>query len=130
MTEVGAQWRLDLPDGAPTLTLNGRYHWAVRSRESKRLRGVAFWLATGDRLPKGLGFVEVTLHWQPPTRGRRDPDNMFAYLKPLLDGLRDYGLVADDDSKHVRPLCEVEPAARPARMWLTITDLSGPEEMP
>lgn len=117
-------WLIRLPDPQPTLTLNGRMHHMARGRETKRLRGDAHTLAISARLPKGLDLVEIILHWQPNTRRQRDTDNPTPTLKALIDGLRDYGLIVDDDSTHVTSRCVIEPIGRFSQTWLTITELT------
>lgn len=121
-------FRLDLPWPAPPLKDNGREHWAVKARKTRELRNLACLLARSQRLPRGLERVRVDLHWQPATVRRRDVWGAVPTLKPLVDGLVDYGLVADDDIEHVLLGCHVDQARRGhAACWLTITDL-GPKE--
>ena len=116
-------WRIPLPYPTPPLTLNGRMHHMARYRHTKQLRGDAKVLALAAHLPKGLVRVEIVLHWQPTTRRPRDEDNLTPTLKPLIDGLVDYGLVPDDDHEHVTSRCRIEPIARFPATWLTITQL-------
>lgn len=117
-------WTIELPYASPPLSLNDRMHWARANWWKQCIRADAHTLALAERLPLGLTRVEIALHYQPSTKRSRDEDNMFATLKPAIDGLVQYGLVADDDSAHVTSRCVIEPVAKPARLWLTITDLS------
>jgi crossover junction endodeoxyribonuclease RusA len=115
-------WVVPLPYDRPPLSLNGRMHWAQQSRWKRQLRGDALLLARAHHLPRGLTRVRVELHWRPRDRRARDSDNPTATLKPLIDGLRDYGLVADDDSAHVSSECVIETTGRTPGMWLTIEE--------
>jgi hypothetical protein len=114
-------WTIDLPYDTPPLSLNDRMHHMVAYRLKKQLKADGRVLALSAKLPRGLDRVHIILHWQPPDRRHRDSDNPTATLKPLIDGLVAYGLVVDDNSAHVTSECVIEPAARPARTWLTIT---------
>lgn len=118
------EWRLDLPGyTSPPLSENQRLHWAAKHRIGQQLRNDVLLLARAAKLPRNLGRVEIVWHWQPTVRRRRDDDNPTPSLKVARDALVAYGLVADDDSEHVRSGCVIEPVgAPPARCWLTITE--------
>ncbi len=47
-------------------------------------------------------YAYVHYHVISACNGRRDDDNYYARCKPFLDGLRDAGVIKDDDHKHVR----------------------------
>ena len=47
-----------------------------------------------------MGRVSVTCTWSEPNR-RRDPDNIFAGVKFILDGLVDSGILAGDGWRHI-----------------------------
>jgi crossover junction endodeoxyribonuclease RusA len=126
MTALTQLWTLRLPYDRPPLNLNDRKHWAQVAKVKRQLRADARNLALAARLPRRLARVHITLHWQPPDRRRRDTDNPIATLKPLIDGLRDYGLVVDDDAQHVTLEVTLEPPGKPARTWLTIRRVEVP----
>ena len=82
---------------------NRRLHWAVLARSRSDFRG---WtkLAAKDALarsgrsddfPLRAATLEATFFVK--THRRRDPDNLLASLKPLVDGLVDAGVLVDDD---------------------------------
>lgn len=79
------------------LTANGRYHWADKARRTRTLRQVA---KAEARNHDPMGTVHVAAFIGYLTEGRADPANC-GVVKPLLDGLVDGGLLADDDSTHV-----------------------------
>lgn len=94
------QWVFDIP--APRhLSLNDRNHWSVDKDVKAEWRMLAKVRAKAARVPKGLDRIEVELHAVPPTNHRRDADNLFPNVKPLVDGLRDAGIVADDTPDYV-----------------------------
>lgn len=86
----------------PPLTMNDRKHWRERAKATRLMRQAASWQARAARLPADLPHVTVALTWVVKDRIRRDGgENLAPTFKALLDGLVDYGLVADDDQKHV-----------------------------
>lgn len=116
-------WTLDLPYSSPPLSLNRRLHWAVEQRIRKQLIHDVTWLARARRVPTGLERIIVTLHWRPGVVRRRDTDNPAPTIKAAIDALVTLGVVVDDDSAHVWSGCVVHPVGKPARLWLTITEL-------
>lgn len=118
----GRGWTIPLPYPRPPLNLNQRMHWAPRNRLTQQIKSDAHTLARYGKLPKGLDRVRIVLHWQPTTERRRDNDNITPTLKAAIDGLVQYGLVADDDSTHVESATVIEPRAAKAAVWLTIED--------
>ncbi len=121
-----SEWTLDLPAYvSPPLRDNDRAHWAVKASKTRQLRENVYWLAVAARLPKDLGRARIVLHWQPTTVRRRDQLSIAPTLKPLVDGLVDYGLIVDDDSDHAELSCRIEPVGKPSRVWLSITDLTA-----
>ena len=114
---------LHLPWVKPPLSLNRRGHWATRSRQTRAVREAIRWIAASAKLPKGVGYATVQLHYLPADNRRRDTDNLVATLKPLCDGLVDYGLVPDDTPEFMakpEPIIHTKRARKPGRMWLTI----------
>ena len=45
--------------------------------------------------------AHITITWVAKDKRRRDPDNLFASMKPYIDGLVDAELIADDSAKNV-----------------------------
>lgn len=124
--ECARHWTLPLPFQKPPLTLNMRLHHMARYRLEQRLQGVALVLARSQKIP-ACERISVELHWRPSTRRARDGDNLFATIKPLVDGLRKAGVIADDDSTrviHRSPVIHSPETAIPhGVLWLVITDL-------
>jgi crossover junction endodeoxyribonuclease RusA len=118
-------WVLTLPVDRPPLSLNDRTHWARKADLSKQLRQQTHWLAAAQRLPKRVSFAEVVLTYHPTTQRRRDTDNLFATLKPCIDGLVDYGLVEDDNNRFMLSSCVIGPVETKGRLTLTVTVNNG-----
>lgn len=113
-------FELALPYQRPPLSLNGRLHHMARYRITQQIKADAHLLAVAARLPKGCQRIAVTLVYEPPDRRRRDIDNLFATIKPAVDGLVAYGLVPDDDSRHVTTACRVGDIVHGGRLSLVI----------
>lgn len=110
-------WTLTIPDWRPDprLSINGRrrLHHYTEAALSKDAKERVQW-AIRDELNqrpthgwyRGQMLVVVTLGYQ--VRRRRDPDNCAGLIKPLADALVAEGLLADDDSEHIRLEIRVE----------------------
>ncbi|MGV3564186.1 MAG: hypothetical protein ACO1ON_12990 [Nocardioides sp.] len=84
------------------MTSNDRWHWAKRRQvvANVRVRGRVAAMQAG--LPRGLEKVRIVAHMTYPDRRARDAHNAMPTLKALVDGVvKDHGLCADDDDKHV-----------------------------
>lgn len=89
---------------AELMNLNDRLHWSKRARLEKSWRETAGWNAL-SQLPKSFrpcpGFVAVSVCLPVSSNRRRDAHNFVATVKPIVDGLVDVGVVADDDTAHL-----------------------------
>lgn len=118
-TTIGTTTMTDVPDDTWTIALppgfrpvsnrglfacgaNARLHPMVRSRVTREIRGAAAVAARAARIPAMTGPVAV-LAVQHPAIGARglDTDNIGPLVKPMIDGLRDAGVLADDTAAHV-----------------------------
>lgn len=110
------EWSLQLPFAVVSQvpSLNDRDHWAVKAKKVKEWRDAAHVLARAARIPR-CGRIRVELHYVPATAQRRDPDNLVAAYKPLVDGLVDAGVVPDDTEAFVE---RVFPIIHPAQRTL------------
>jgi hypothetical protein len=85
---------------------NSRRHWSQRARDDAEWRRTGF-LCAKDAINRGeasgypWGRVRVRYVSTTPSRRSRDPDNLIGACKPLLDGLRDAGVIIDDSHEHV-----------------------------
>lgn len=85
-----------MPWTKPPLNMNQRLHWAKKNRISRAIRRDTALLARHTRLPRTCAHATIRLVYYPPDKRTRDADNLTATLKPVCDGLVDYGLVVDD----------------------------------
>ena len=123
------RWTLKLPYQKPPLNMNQRLHWAKKARLTKNVRSSAYFLARSQRIP-AYRHIKVQLHYVPRDNRRRDPSNLIATQKPLVDGLVTAGVVPDDTPKYVtEAMPKIHPADKTAtvRMWLTI-DAGDPKQ--
>ena len=81
-----AEYVVALPWPSAHLSPNMRVHWAARAKAVKKLRALAHQeaLAAGLR-PRGYPYAVLRVTWHPPTRLRRDLDNLIARFKAALD---------------------------------------------
>jgi len=95
-----------------TLTIPGRLpglneiiaaaksHYAKYSTEKKEYTEEVAWLAKQARLPK-FEKAYLVITWFEPDR-RRDPDNIMAGQKFILDGLVAAGAIPNDSQKYIQ----------------------------
>jgi Holliday junction resolvase RusA-like endonuclease len=116
--------RVSCGDRMPSLN-RSRVHWAIVSREAKRMRTLAAWGARKQRIPH-QDHVTVALEFTPRDRRRRDVDNLTGALKHLCDGLVDAHVVDDDTPAYMTKLMPTIGApARVCGKRLTLTITSG-----
>jgi len=109
---------------ADLMNLNDRMHWAKRASLAKAWRETTGWNAIAQ-LPKLFrpcpGFVGVSICLPVTSMRRRDAHNFVATTKPIVDGLVDAKVVADDDTTH---LMTTEPTFKVSQfVVVTITQL-------
>lgn len=140
-------WTILLPPGLPLLNLNDRLHWAKAYRLREELKNAALTMLRAAHVPE-LDRVSVLVVYDPPPDWRdRDPDNIAASVKPLVDALRPPKTVkvgarwvrvtsragyvlADDDSAHVAWVtCMIGQPFPAGRIRMTITDQSDLEDI-
>lgn len=83
------------------LTSNQRLHHHAKADRVRVLRRQAWALARAARLEPIKEPCQLYVRIANATRNRLDPANFWPTIKPVLDGLVDAGLLADDDSKHL-----------------------------
>ena len=75
-------------------------HYAKYSTEKKEYTEKVAWLAKQARLPK-FEKAYLVITWFEPDR-RRDPDNIMAGQKFILDGLVAAGAIPNDSQKYIQ----------------------------
>ncbi|MGH3504490.1 MAG: hypothetical protein ACRDQA_26860 [Nocardioidaceae bacterium] len=96
-------WTLTLPYTRPVLSLNDRSHWAKKAKQTREIREASHFLARANHLPH-CERVTVQLHYRQRVRRRIDGENTAPFVKACVDGLRDAGVVDDDDTSRVTHL--------------------------
>ncbi len=113
-------WIITLPWAKPPLSLNIELNRYKKAEIKREIKGDVAILARFNKLPKGLPAVDVVLRWHPAVDRRRDTDNPTPTLKHCIDGLVQYGLVADDSSEYVSSHCEIGEKVEGGRLDLII----------
>ena len=127
----------------PPLSLNDhRMHHMQRARIVRQLREEVVMMLRLRRVAKPARHVEVTFHYRPRDNRVRDPMNLVATSKPLVDALTPgrpasitrggkvrqpvpgYGLVPDDNPEFVddqRPVIHRADKTKGPACWLALT---------
>lgn len=127
MTEPDRRtWILDFGATKP-LSLNGsRPNYHVKARGIRTMRTYAHRLAEQAKIPP-LGRAIIELHYTPRFRGRRDPFNLIATLKPCEDGIVDAGVLPDDTPEFSVPTVPVidEPSGlATSRLYIVVREVT------
>ena len=94
---------LTIPAPAGLIRSNDHTHWSQRHGLTAQWRTAAAWEARRQRIPKlGMGPVHVTATIHRADRRAFDLDGAAPTVKACIDGLRDAG-VLDEDNCHVIP---------------------------
>jgi len=89
-----------LPDR--DLNPNKRLHHMQLYRAKRQAKDEAMALVLEQGRPDiPYEKAHITITWVAKDKRRRDPDNLFASMKPYIDGLVEAGLIADDSAMHV-----------------------------
>ena len=89
-----------LPDR--DLSPNKRLHHMQLYRAKRDAKDEAIALALQQGRPDvPYEKANIAITWVAKDKRRRDPDNLFASMKPYIDGLVEAGLLVDDSSAHV-----------------------------
>lgn len=83
------------------LNANSRKHWTDRSTKTAFWRPAGHHAAQQAHLPQNIPFITIHATIYKPRPGRYDPTNLYPTIKAIIDGLTDYGLIEDDDYKHL-----------------------------
>ena len=118
-------YTIELPAGVKLLNLNDRGHWAARYRRSEALKKAAWALALQQKIPR-LERVSIVAEYQPGDLRHRDPDNIAASAKALIDGLRAAKVLPEDDSRYVAEVtCRIGPLYPKGRIVLHLTEVAA-----
>lgn len=134
---------LELPWCSPPLSLNdrgsSRLASILRTKQIGEIRAQVAVLGKAAKLPTGVPFATITLHYRPRDNRPRDTVNLAPTLKAAVDGLcplkvvktkRGYnthagcGFLIDDSTRHVstpEPVIHPAEKGKPGAMWLEIS---------
>lgn len=87
---------LEITKLADWLNANQKPHWAKQNKLAQAWRHGAHIYARQQKAPKGLQRARVDVYVWKSSRRRYDPHNLMPTMKPVIDGLVDYGLLPDD----------------------------------
>ena len=119
--------KIEIPGRLPGLNeiiAAAKSHYAKYSTEKKAYTEEVAWLAKQARLPK-LEKVYLFITWFEPDM-RRDPDNIMAGQKFILDGLVQAGVIPGDSQKYIQGIyhrCRVD--RKNPRVEVEIRGVSG-----
>ena len=89
-----------LPDR--DLSPNKRLHYMQLYKAKRNAKDEAMALVLRQGRPAvPYQQAHITITWVAKDKRRRDPDNLFASMKPYIDGLVNVGLIVDDSATHV-----------------------------
>lgn len=94
-------WEFQFPAPTQLMNMNDRFHWSKKARLTSEWREGTQWGAIAARFDKNLPPCKVTVHLPVKRRVRRDAMNWVATVKPIVDGLVDYGVWPDDSIEWV-----------------------------
>ena len=117
---------IPLPWPKPPLTGNRvRGNVYARANEVAAAKQGAQWAIRAAK-PAAVIGAEVTLHFRPKDKRRRDADGLAPTLKVVLDALVTEGILPDDSWVHVpAATCRIHPPnGEPAAMWLTLEEVA------
>lgn len=117
---------IPLPWVKPPLTGNRtRGNPYARANEVKQALNEAR-LAVRAAKPAPVFTAEVTLHFRPKDRRRRDADGLFPTLKVCQDALVLEGVLIDDSWQSVpAATCRIHPPVGPAECWLELSEVTA-----
>ena len=83
---------------------NARVHWAVRAKENREFKFMVVMLARSRGVPRSP-LKQAKLTFTRYSSRQPDDDNLVASFKAVRDGLKEAGVILDDNAKvlSVRP---------------------------
>lgn len=110
---------------------SGRGKSSAYSRQKATWTTAVALRARSERIGHFASPVSVSFVWREPS-ARRDPDNVCAGAKFILDGLVEAGVLEGDGRKHIARIThQVETMAKPggnAGVYITIESATSKEE--
>ncbi len=95
----------------------------IYSKMKDRYTNIIAW--TAKMMPKFEGKVDIKIKWIEPN-GNRDPDNVAAGKKFILDGLVKSGIIKNDSSKYINSTYDIyEVDRKNPRIEIEINEVKG-----
>lgn len=95
---------LSITAPGPFLRTNRRDHFHQRAILTRTWREAAAWEAKRQHLPVFEGPVRVTATFHRADKRQHDLDGLAPTAKAAIDGLRDAGVLAGDDTRYIPEL--------------------------
>jgi len=102
-------------------------HWQTRKRWNEGFKVMVKCLLRAQNV-RPLAKARVTIVNYCLESQARDRDNLTGCVKPMVDALTEYGIVADDREQYVELVCRnvAVPKMRDKRVTMTIDEMEGP----
>ena len=115
---------VEITQPGPWVAINDRHHFAVRNARTQAWRRAAQVYAKAQHAQPVEGAVEVRAVIHKATRVHYDLDGVAATVKACVDGLRDAGIIPEDDTSVVaRFVMEPGPVGKPGRVVVHVTPI-------
>lgn len=101
---MSAVERIVLTVPAPCAWINANdrgMHWGAKARLTRQWRDAACWAAKAAKMPTFAGQVHIEAHVHKVHGRSYDASNWAPTAKAAIDGLRDAGVLLEDDNAHV-----------------------------
>lgn len=120
-------WEFNLSLTKP-LSLNDFENRWKKAKKTAIVRADARVGAKCAQIPP-LTYFTAELHYAPRDKRRRDPENLIATLKPLVDGLVDAGVAPDDTPDYYTttvPVIDPPTGEKTGRLYVIVREMEKP----
>jgi hypothetical protein len=112
---------LEIPELPPSLNVTRKGHWSTRHKRRKRWSMLVLVAKSEAKLFHVKPFPSARVTIERHGGKALDHDNFAGGAKDLVDGLRDNGLIVNDDPEHLELRFEQYPGSRiPKRTVVSI----------
>lgn len=94
-------------------------HWKVRSSHAKQWKRLVYYYTIGLRPMKPWGRVE--LHLTRFSSSKMDRDGVYGSFKPVVDGLKEAGIIVDDNDDVIKKWVVKWDKGKPGKGYIEIT---------
>lgn len=93
--------KIEIEGHPPGVNALDRMVWQERARVREQWKMAAWALSRAAWDGRVLDPVILRVTWEFAKRRRRDLDNLISGLKPVIDGIKEAGVIIDDDLDHI-----------------------------